>query len=134
VGGVVSIPLGGSPYRLADAQRLNAEAAREQGEAARRDGARQLATLRAAFDAAQADACALEKEAAYREQVAEVQAEMQRLNNQTLENLFRHERDLLDVRYRLAQARARAAVAWSSAQVLAGMAPETYIARWEPAR
>lgn len=134
VGGVVNIPLGISAYRQADVQRLNAEAAREQGEAARRDGVRQLAALRAAFDAAQADAHALEKEATYREQVAEVQAEMQRLNNQTLENLFRHERDLLDARYRLAQARARAAVTWSSAQVLAGMAPETYIARWEPAR
>lgn len=134
VGGVVNIPLGVASYRQADAQRFNAEAAREQGEAARRDGVRQLASLRATFDAARADARALEKETTYREQVAEVQAEMQRLNNQTLENLFRHERDLLDARYRLAQARARAAVAWSSAQVLAGMAPETYIARWESTR
>ncbi len=134
VGGVVSIPFGVSAYAQADAQRLNAEAAREQGEAARRDGTRQRAALRAAFDAAQADTRALEREAAYREQVVVVQTEMQRLNNQTLENLFRHERDLLDARYRLAQARARAAVAWSSAQVLAGMAPETYIDRWNVAK
>jgi outer membrane protein TolC len=134
VGGVVSLPLGVTAHRQADAQRLNAEAAREQKEAALRDGARQLAALRAAYDAALADARALEKEVEYRDQVVAVQTEMQRLDNQTLENLFRHERDLLDARYRLAQARARAAAAWSSAQVLAGMAPETYIARLESPR
>ena len=131
VGGVVSLPLGVTARRQADAQRLAAEAAREQKEAARRDGTRQLAALRAAYDAALADTRALEKEAEYRDQVVTVQTEMQRLNNQTLENLFRHERDLLDARYRLAQAKARAAAAWSSAQVLLGMAPEIYIARWE---
>lgn len=134
VGGTLTIPLGVTAYRQADAQRLAAAAAVEQGAAARRDGARQLAALRAAYDAARADAAALAQEADYREQVVAVQTEMQRLGNQTLENLFRHERDLLDARYRLAQARARAAVAWSSAQVLLGMAPDNYIARWESPR
>ena len=131
LGGVVNIPLGASSYRQAYAQRLNAEAAREQGEAARRDSVRQLAALHATFDAALADARALEMETAYRGQVAEVQAGIPRSNGQTLKKRFRHERDLLAARYRLAQARAHAAVAWSSAQVLAGMAPETYIARWD---
>lgn len=131
VGGVVSLPLGVSQYRQADAQRLNARAAAEQGEAAARDSARQLANLRAAYDAATADALAMEKEAAYREQVAAVQREMQRLGSQTLENLFRHERDLLDARFRLAQARARAGVAWSAAQVLTGLPTENYIARMD---
>ncbi len=131
LGGVISLPLGVSQYKQAQAQRLNAQAASEQNEAAARDSERQLASLHAAYEAAVADAKAMEKEVAYRDQVAAVQREMQRLGSQTLENLFRHERDLLDARYRLAQARARAAVAWSAVQVLAGLPTETYIARMD---
>lgn len=131
VGGVISLPLGISQYRQAEAQRLSAQAAAEQGEAAVRDSARQLAALQASYDAAVADGQAMEKEVAQREQVAAVQREMQRLGNQTLENLFRHERDLLDARYRLAQARARAVAAWSAVQVLAGLPTETYIAQMD---
>ncbi|MBS4095800.1 MAG: TolC family protein [Sulfuricella sp.] len=131
VGGVISLPLGVSQYQQAKAQGLNAQAAAEQSEAARRDSERQLAGLHAAYDAALVDAAAMEKETDYREQVAQVQQEMQRLGNQTLENLFRHERDLLDARYRLAQARARAAAAWSAAQVVNGLPVETYIARMD---
>lgn len=131
IGGVVSLPLGVTQHRKADAQRLNARAAAEQSEAAVRDSTRQLANLRATYDAAAADALAMEKEVAYREQVAEVQREMQRLGSQTLENLFRHERDLLDARFRLAQARARAGAAWSAAQVLTGLPTEDYIARMD---
>jgi outer membrane protein TolC len=130
-GMMISMPLGATAYRKADAQQLTARARAEQAEAARRDGERQLASLRAAYDAALADASAMEREVAYRGQVVQVQQEMARLGSQTLENLFRHERDLLDARYRLAQARARAAVAWSSAQVLLGTPTENYIARWE---
>ena len=132
VGGVVSLPLGVSAYKQAQAQSLNARAAAEQKQAALRDSARQLASLKSAYQSARADMAAMEKEIAYHEQLVAVQREMQRLGSQTLENLFRHERDLLDARYRLALSRARAAAAWSSAQVLAGMAPENYIARWEP--
>jgi outer membrane protein TolC len=131
IGGVVSLPLGVSQYRQADAQRLNARAATEQSEAAARDSTRQLAYLHAAYDAASADALAVEKEADYREQVAAVQREMQRLGSQTLENLFRHERDLLDARYRLAQAKVRAGIAWSAVQVLTGLPTENYIARMD---
>ena len=131
VGGVVSLPLGVSQYREADARRLGAQAAGEQHKAALREAERQFATLHAAYDAAVADVRALEKEAEYREEVAAVQREMQRLGSQTLENLFRHERDLLDARYRLAQAKARAIAAWSAAQVLAGVPAATYIARMD---
>lgn len=131
VGGVISLPLGVSQYRQAEAQRLAARAAAEQSEAAERDSARQLASLRAAYDAASADGQAMERETAYREQVAAVQREMQRLGSQTLENLFRHERDLLDASYRLAQAKARAGSAWSAAQVLNGLPIEDYIARMD---
>lgn len=132
VGGVVSLPLGVTPYRQADAQKFAAQAAAGQSGAARREAERQLASLRTAYDAALADMASMEKEIAYREQVVAVQSEMQRLGSQTLENLFRHERDLLDARYRQAQAQARAAVAWSSAQVVAGLDAETYITRMDP--
>jgi outer membrane protein TolC len=131
VGGVVSLPLGVTQYRQASAQRLTAAAAAEQREAADRDAERQLASLRAAYASALADAAAMDKEVAYREEVARVEASMQQLGNQTLENLFRHERDLLDARYRLAQSRARAATAWSAAQVIVGLPAETYITRMD---
>lgn len=131
VGGVLSLPLGVSQYRMAQAQKLAAQAAADLSVAAQREAERQLAGLRAAYDAALADGAAMDKEVAYREQVAEVQVEMQRLGNQTLENLFRHQRDLLDARYRRAQAKARAAAAWSAAQVIIGLPAETYIARMD---
>lgn len=131
VGGVVSLPLGISAYQQAKAQKFNALAAGELKQAALRDSARQLASLKSAYTTARADMAAMDKEISYRESIVTVQREMQRLGSQTLENLFRHERDLLDARARLAQSRARAATAWSSAQVLAGVAPEKYIALWE---
>jgi outer membrane protein TolC len=128
-GGVISLPLGVAQYRQADAQRLAAQAAVDQSRAALRDAERQLAGLRAAYSSAVADIQALEKEIAYREEVAAVQREMQRLSSQTLENLFRHERDLLDAQFRRAQSQARALLSWSAAQVIAGMPAETYIAK-----
>lgn len=131
VGGVISLPLGVSAHKQAQAQNLAAQAAAEQKQAALRDSARQLTNLKSAYQAARADMTAMKKEIEYRDQVVAVQREMQRLGSQTLENLFRHERDLLDAHYRLALSSARAAAAWSSAHVLAGTAPETYIARWE---
>lgn len=131
IGGVLSLPLGVSQYRQAGAQKLAAAAAAEQREAAAREADRQLASLRAAYASALADANAMEKEVAYREEIAQVEQNMQRLGNQTLENLFRHERDLLDARYRLAQAKGRAAAAWSAAQVVIGLPVETYIARMD---
>ena len=130
-GGVISLPLGVSQYRLTGAQKLTANAATEQSEATRRETERQLASLKAAYESSVADAAAMEAEIAYREEVAHVEQNMQRLGNQTLENLFRHERDLLDARYRYAQASARAAAAWSSAQVINGLPTDTYIARMD---
>jgi outer membrane protein len=131
VGGVLSLPLGVSQYRQASAQKLAAAAAAEQSEAAARDSDRQLASLHAVYESALADANAMEKEISYREEVAHVEQSMHQLGSQTLENLFRHERDLLDARYRLAHARARAAAAWSAAQVIAGLSADTYITRMD---
>lgn len=132
VGVAASLPLGVTPYRQAEAQRLAAEAGTAGRAAARREAERQLTALRAAYDAALADAEAAAREATYREDLVRVQNEMARLGSQTLENLFRHERDLLDARSRRAEALARAAAAWSAAQVVIGLAPETYIARLDP--
>lgn len=130
-GGVVSLPLGVTQYQQVAAQKFNAQAAAEQSRAALRDTERQLSSLRAAYDSAAVDVRAMEQEIAYREEVAAVQREMQRLGSQTLENLFRHERDLLEAHFRLAQSQARAVVAWSAAQVIVGLPTETYIARMD---
>ena len=62
-----------------------------------------------------------------RVQVVAVEREKTRLGAQTLENLLRTERDLLDAEYRLAASRAQAAYAWSAAQVLAGAPEAEYI-------
>jgi outer membrane protein TolC len=132
LGAVVSLPLGATPYRQAEAQRLAAEAAGASREAARREVERQIAVLKSAYDAALADAAAVEQEIAYRQDLVAVQHEMYRLGSQTLENLYRHERDLLDAVSRRAEARARAALAWSAAQTLAGLDSATYIAKLDP--
>lgn len=131
LGGTISIPIGVSQYRQADAQELAAAAAAEQTEAAARDSERQVASLHAAYDTALADAQAMAKEVAYREDIAHVQQNMQQLGSQTLENLFRHERDLLDARFRLIQAKARAAAAWSAAQIVIGIAADAYITQMD---
>lgn len=132
LGVVASLPLGATPYRQAEARRLAAEAAGASQEAARRETERQIASLKIAYDAALADAAAVEREIEYRREVVRVQNEMVRLGSQTLENLFRHERDLLDAVSRRAEARARAALAWSAAQTLAGMDSAAYISRLDP--
>ena len=131
VGGSINIPLGVSQYKQASAQKLTASAATELSEAAGRDAERQLASLKATYESALADAGAMAKEVIYREEIAHVEQNMHRLGSQTLENLFRHERDLLDARFRLAQAKWRAAAAWSTAQVVIGLPVETYIARMD---
>lgn len=131
VGGVLSLPLGVAQYRQADAQSLAAAAAAEQSVAARRDAERQVASLRAVYDAALADAASVEREVRYRDEVVQIQQRMQQLGGQTLENLFRQERDLREARYRLALAEGRAATAWSATQVLTGLPVDRYIAQMD---
>lgn len=127
-GATISLPLGVAAIRQADAARANAMAAQDTTRATLREAESAIRTLRAQYDAARGEAAALEKEVAYREEVVKVEREMQRLGNQTLENLFRHEDDLLEARTRLAQAQARAAASWSGMQMLAGTDPGAYIA------
>lgn len=127
VGGIITLPLDAQQYKKAQARDYSSEAASEQSQATLREAMRQAVHLRTTYDSALSDAHAMEKEVAYREQVVTVEREMQRLGNQTLENLFRHEHDLLEAQYRLAQAKATAAGAWSAMQTIAGTSPEAYI-------
>jgi outer membrane protein len=128
----LSLPLTPSGWRQTDAESTRALVADDERRAVERDTAKQLATLKAAYDSARAGVDALEAEAAYRTEVVAVEREKTRLGAQTLENLLRTERDLLDAEYRLAAARAQAAYAWSAAQVLAGMPEAEYIKTLDP--
>ena len=127
----MTIPLDASAYLRSSAEGTRALAAEDDRRAALRSAEHQINSLQSSYDSALADAAALEKEIVYRDEVVNVDQEKWRLGSQTLENLLRQRRDLLDAIYRLADARARAAAAWSSAQVLAGTPPENYIAQWD---
>lgn len=129
--GRMTIPFDLGAHLRASAEGARALAAADDRRATLRATRHQIAALQSAYDSARADASALEKEIAYRSEVVDVDQERWRLGAQTLEYLLRQRRDLLDAQYRLADARARAAAAWSSAQVLAGTPPEAYIAQWD---
>lgn len=128
----LAVPLTPSGWRQSDAEAARARAAEDERRAAERETAKQLAALKAAFDSARAGVTALEAEAAYRTEVVAVEREKTRLGAQTLENLLRTERDLLDAEFRLAASRAQAAYAWSAAQVLAGTPEAEYIETLDP--
>lgn len=123
----LAVPLTPSGWRSTDAEAARARVAEDERRAAERDTVKQLASLKAAYDSARATVAALEAESAYRTEVVTVEREKTRLGAQTLENLLRTERDLLDAEYRLASSRAQAAYAWSAAQVLAGAPEDEYI-------
>lgn len=126
-GVLVAVPLTPSGWRQTDAEAARARAADDERRAVERDTAKQLATLKAAYDSARVGVATLAAEAAYRSEVVAVDREKTRLGAQTLENLLRTERDLLDAEYRLASSRALVAYAWSATQVLAGMPETEYI-------
>ncbi len=128
----LAVPLTPSGWRQSDAEAARARAAEDERRAAERETAKQLASLKAAYDSARAGVAVLEAEAAYRTEVVAVEREKTRLGAQTLENLLRTERDLLDAQYRLASARAQAAYAWSATQVLAGTPEPEYIETLDP--
>ena len=123
----LSVPLTPSGWRSTDVESARARVAEDERRAAERDTAKQLASLKAAYDSARASVAALEAESTYRTEVVAVEREKTRLGAQTLENLLRTERDLLDAEYRLASSRAQAAYAWSAVQVLAGAPEAEYI-------
>ncbi|PIY98888.1 MAG: hypothetical protein COY64_03715, partial [Hydrogenophilales bacterium CG_4_10_14_0_8_um_filter_62_70] len=121
-----------SAWHQSDAEAARARVADDERRATERETAKQLTSLKAAYDSARATAVALESESAYRTEVVTVEREKTRLGAQTLENLLRTERDLLDAEYRLASSRAQAAYAWSAAQVLAGTPETEYIEILDP--
>lgn len=123
----VSLPIDPAAWTRADAARAQARAAREEQEAARRDVARQWAALRSAYDTARADAEALRQEIAAREEVVRVQSELLRVGMASVEEFLRQQRDLREAEARGVEARARALIAWSAAQVLLGTPIERYI-------
>lgn len=127
----LAVPLTPSGWRQSDAEMARARGAEDERRAVERDTAKQLASLKAAYDSARATVAALEAESVYRTEVVTVEREKTRLGAQTLENLLRTERDLLDAEYRLASSRAQAAYAWSAAQVLAGAPEAEYIEKLE---
>jgi outer membrane protein TolC len=128
----LAVPLTPSGWRQSDAEAARARVAEDERSATERDTAKQLASLKAAFDSARATVAALEAESTYRTEVVAVEREKTRLGAQTLENLLRTERDLLDAEYRLASSRAQAAYAWSAAQILAGTPETEYIESLDP--
>jgi len=126
-GVTLTLPLGVTAFRLVDAARANAMAAEDATRASLRETESAVIALRAQYNAAITDIHAVEKETAYRQEVVNVEREMHQLGNQTLENLFRHEDELLEARTRLVQAQGRATAAWSGLQLLAGTEPAVYI-------
>lgn len=125
------IPLDAAAYRSASAAAARARAAADQVRAAQSDTASQIAALSASYQAALANAQALQTEVEHRTRVVAVEREKWRLGASTMENLLRQERDRLDAQFQLADAEAQAALAWSSIQVLQGAAPATYIQTWD---
>ncbi len=127
VGVNISVPIGVSSYRQLGAARAAAFAAQDAALASQREADAAIAALSAQYDTAKSEIVALEKEVAYRNELVKVEKEMHTLGNQTMENLFRHEDDLLEAKTRLAQAQVKAVASWSGMQMLIGIEPETYI-------
>lgn len=123
----LSMPLDASAAWRVSGDAARALAAQDDAQASQQTAKRQINSLKAAYNSATADSLALEKEVGYRSEVVEVEQQKWQLGAQTLENLLRQRRDLLDAQYRLADSRNRTVTAWSSAQVLAGIEPAAYI-------
>ncbi|MDR3368911.1 TolC family protein [Rhodoferax sp.] len=128
----LNVPLDIGSFKRANADAAQAVAAEEDVAASRQTARRQWQSLHSAYTSAKADALSLEKEITYRTEVVAVEEKKWELGSQTLENLLRQRRDLLDAQYRLADARWRSLNAWSQAQVLAGTDPSQYIATLNP--
>jgi len=124
----MTIPIDPASWKRVDVARAQAEAAMHARQAVHRQVQEDWAALQSAYESARADAEALSVETTARREVVDVQAELQRVGLVSLEDFLRQQRDLLESEARLTQARAGAAVAWSAAQVLRGVAVETYIA------
>jgi outer membrane protein TolC len=131
LGAMISVPINTSGNRRVGALDSRARAAAHRESAAAGEMTRQWSALQSAYDSAVADISALDEEISARREVVDVQIELQRVGLTSMEDLLRQQRDLVDSQSRQAEARARAVIAWSAAQVLLGSEPPAYIAQVE---
>lgn len=123
----MNIPIDPAAIKSADAAARRALAAKNQLQAVEADTLAQITTLEANYQASEGNARALAIEAQHRQEVVAVEREKWQLGASTTEALLYQERNLLDVEYACADARAQAATAWSGIQILLGTPYAGYI-------
>lgn len=127
VGLNMNFPIDPAGMKSADAAARRARAAKNQLQAIEADTLAQIATLEANYQSSEGNARALATEVQYRQEVVTVEREKWRLGASTTDALLYQERNLLDVQYAYADARAQAATAWSGLQILLGIPYAEYI-------
>jgi outer membrane protein len=127
VGINMNIPIDPVGMKSASAATQRARVAEQQAQAAQADTIAQIATLEANYQSALGNASALAAEVEHRQEVVTIQREKWQLGASTMDELLYQERNLLDVQYAYADARAQAATAWSGMQVLLGTPSAEYI-------
>ena len=127
VGINMNIPIDPVGMKSASAATQRARVAEQQAQAAQADTIAQIATLEANYQSALGNATALAAEVEHRQEVVTIQREKWQLGASTMDELLYQERNLLDVQYAYADARAQAATAWSGMQVLLGTPSAEYI-------
>ena len=127
VGLNMNIPIDPVGMKSASAASQRAQVAQQQAQAAQADTIAQIATLEANYQSAVGNASALAAEVEHRQEVVTIQREKWQLGASTMDELLYQERNLLDVQYAYADARAQAATAWSGMQVLLGTPSAEYI-------
>jgi outer membrane protein TolC len=123
----MNIPIDPTAIKSADAVARRALATKNQLQAVEADTLAQIATLEANYQASKGNASALATEAQHRQEVVTIEREKWQLGASTTEALLYQERNLLDVEYACADARAQAATAWSGMQILLGTSDAEYI-------
>lgn len=127
VGLNMNIPIDPAGMKSASAASQRAQVAQQQAQAVQADTIAQIATLEANYQSAVGNASALAAEVEHRQEVVTIEREKWQLGASTMDALLYQERNLLDVQYAYADARAQAATAWSGMQVLLGTPSAEYI-------
>lgn len=127
VGLNVNIPIDPVGVKNASAASRRAQVAENQLQAVQADTIAQVAALEANYQSAIANARALAIEVSHLQEVVAVEREKWQLGASTMDALLYQERNLLDVQYAYADARAQAATAWSGMQILLGTPSSEYI-------
>ena len=127
VGLNMNIPIDPVGIKNASAASRRAQVAQQQSLAVQADTVAQIATLEANYQSAVGNANALAAQVEHLQEVVTVERERWQLGASTMEALLYQERNLLDVQYAYADARAQATTAWSGMQVLLGTPSSEYI-------